>query len=203
MIPTFGEFTVKTFAVNNQPTRILLDTNTGAFEPCIEYIQRRISDLRMMFQDSVAVEDAIQAGDRVVYEIRAHPFCTDNSDMVMGTTQIFPGKIGHEYHMTKGHFHQRDDQPEIYACVQGKGFLQMMTAEGEYISHPWEAGVVSHIPPQFAHRVVNTGSIPLVFVSFYHLAAGHDYRPVEERGLKYRIIERDGQAVEILSGKWS
>lgn len=194
---------MKTFPVNNQPVRIELETRTGEFEPCLEYTQRKVSDLKMMFHDSLAVESTVQAGDPVVYEIRAHPFQTGNSDMVLGTTRIFPGKIGNEYHMTKGHFHERSDQPEVYYCVQGEGFLQMMTADGEYVSHPWRAGVVSHIPPQFAHRVVNTGATPLVFVSIYHTAAGHDYRPVEQRGFKYCIVERDGQAVEVLSPQWS
>jgi glucose-6-phosphate isomerase len=105
--------------------------------------------------------------------------------------------------MTKGHFHEANNQPEIYHCVQGEGFLQMMTLEGEYVSVPWKTDTITHIPPQFAHRVVNTGNIPLVFVASFHVAAGHIYGPIESKGFKYIIVEKDGKPVEMLSPKWA
>jgi len=47
----------------------------------------------------------------------------------------------------------------------------------------------------WAHRVVNTGDKPLVFVASYHLAAGHDYGPVIEKGFKKRLVKENGIAV--------
>jgi glucose-6-phosphate isomerase, archaeal len=188
---------MKQVEVINQPISVQLDSTSGAFTPCLEFVERRVSDLRVMFSDQNAVEEIIAHGDRVVYEIRYYPFVTKNSDMALGTTTIFPGKVGAEYHMTKGHFHAREDQPEIYHCVQGEGFLQMETREGEYRVAAWIPGTITHIPPQYAHRVVNTGKIPLVFVASFHLAAGHDYAAIEQRGFTNIFVEHAGQPIQV------
>jgi glucose-6-phosphate isomerase len=149
----------------------------------------------MMFSDKEAVEQEIALGDRVVYEIRYYPFKTSCSDMGLGVTRIFPGKVGDEYHMTKGHFHAAGDQPEIYFCVRGNGYLLMQTAEGDFQAEHWKPGVITHIPPMWAHRVVNTGDDILFFVASYHLAAGHDYAPIEEHGFAKLVVEREGKPV--------
>ncbi len=194
---------MKNVPVNNYPTSIQLDIHDGKFEPCLELEQRKVSDLAKMFSDKAAIEDILRRGDRLVYEIRYYPFFTSNSDMALGTTIIFPGKVGNEYHMTKGHFHEREDQPEVYHCVQGEGVLQMMTREGEYVSAPWKADTITHIPPQYAHRVVNTGTFPLVFVAVFHVAAGHEYGPIEQRGFRYKVVEKDGKMAEVSNPRWA
>jgi glucose-6-phosphate isomerase, archaeal len=194
---------MKVVPINDLPVSVQLNVPDGSFEPCIETDIRKVSTLAMMFLDQKAVEAEIKAGDPVVYQIRYYPFLTSKSDMALGTTMILPGKVGNEYYMTKGHFHQADNQPEIYHCVQGEGVLQMMTLEGEYIAAPWKKDTITHIPPHYAHRVVNTGSIPLVFVASFHLAAGHIYGPIEKKGFKYIIVEKDGQPTEILNPKWA
>jgi glucose-6-phosphate isomerase len=194
---------MKNVPVNNYPTSVQLDIHDGKFEPCLELEQRKVSDLAKMFSDKAAIEDILRRGDRLVYEIRYYPFFTSNSDMALGTTIIFPGKVGNEYHMTKGHFHEREDQPEVYHCVQGEGVLQMMTREGEYVSAPWKADTITHIPPQYAHRVVNTGTFPLVFVAVFHVAAGHEYGPIEQRGFRYKVVEKDGKMAEVSNPRWA
>lgn len=183
--------------VNDLPVSVQIDITTGEFTPCPELVDRKVSDLARMFYNQEAVRGIIDTGDRLVYQIRYYPFITSRSDMALGTTIIYPGKVGDEYHMTKGHFHESDDQPEIYHCVQGEGFLQLESRDGDYHAVPWKAGTITHIPPQYAHRVINTGSSPLVFVASFHVAAGHNYRLVEQRGFRNVIVERGGKAVEI------
>lgn len=183
--------------VNDLPITVQFDKTTGEFFPNLGKTARKVSDLAMMFYDKAAVEQLIRSGDPLVYEIRHYPFITSKSDMALGTTIIFPGTVGDEYHMTKGHFHQADDQPEIYYCVQGEGFLLMEDREGDFHAIPWRAGTITHIPPAYAHRVVNTGDTPLVFVSAFHVAAGHDYGPVVEHGFKHVIVKRDGKPMQI------
>ncbi|MGA2111657.1 MAG: glucose-6-phosphate isomerase family protein [Anaerolineales bacterium] len=183
---------MKTTEICNTPVSVTLDIQSGIFEPCPEVTQRRVSDLLKMFSDREAAQRIISSGDRLVYEIRYHPFLTSRSDMALGVTRLLPGKVGDEYHMTKGHFHEREDQPEIYYCVNGEGYLLMETAEGDFQAAAWKPGVITHIPPQYAHRVVNTGSGLLVFVASYHLSAGHDYDLVERRGFSQIVVERDG-----------
>lgn len=188
---------MKEALINDLPVTVQIDTRTGDFSPCMEKIDRTVSTLAMMFYDQSAVKALIDSGDPVVYEIRYYPFITSKSDMALGTTMINPGKVGDEYHMTKGHFHASDDQPEIYYCVQGEGVLQMETRDGDYQVAPWKAGTITHIPPHYAHRVINTGSTPLVFVASFHVAAGHDYGQIETQGFKNVIVERNGQPLEI------
>jgi glucose-6-phosphate isomerase len=192
---------MKEMPVNEKPVSVQLDPSTGVFAPCPDVVERKVSDLKMMFADQKAVQEIIAAGDRVVYEIRYYPFITSNSDMALGTTTIFPGKVGNEYHMTKGHFHQADNQPEIYHCLQGEGYLLMESKDGDYQVAPWKPGTITHIPPAYAHRVVNTGSTPLVFVASFHVAAGHDYRSIEERGFKTILVEQDGRPAEVPNPK--
>jgi len=186
---------MKPVEINDLPTSVWLDIKTGMFEPCVEISRRKVSDLAMMFADQEAVQQLIAQGDPVVYDIRYHPFQTSTSDMALGVSTIYPGKVGDEYHMTKGHFHVRMDQPEIYFCVRGTGFLLMESKEGDFQVAEWRPGTITHIPPQYAHRVVNTGPEPLIWVASYHLAAGHDYEPIIARGFAKIVVEKDGQPV--------
>jgi glucose-6-phosphate isomerase len=181
--------------VSDLPISVQFDFATGIFAPATEVAERRMSHLKEMFHDQAAVQEILAAGDRLIYEIRYHPFVTSTSDMALGVTRIFPGKVGDEYHMTKGHFHERTDQPEIYFCVHGEGYLLMETREGDFEAVRWQPGTITHIPPMWAHRVVNTGGDTLFFVASYHLAAGHDYAPVVARGFAQVVIERDGKPV--------
>jgi glucose-6-phosphate isomerase len=194
---------MNTIPINDYPVSIQINLSTGEFNPCMELQDRKLSSLSKMFYDQKAVEEIIKAGDRLVYQIRYYPFITSKSDMALGTTMILPGTIGGEYHMTKGHFHEADNQPEIYHCVTGEGALQMMDINGEYHCAHWTQGTITHIPPQYAHRVINTGKTPLVFVASFHVAAGHVYGPIESKGFKYLWIEKDGKPTEVLSPKWA
>lgn len=194
---------MNTVPINDKPVTVEIDLPTGAFTPCMELQDRKLSSMAQMFYDQDAVKAIMAADDRLVYQIRYYPFITSKSDMALGTTMVLPGKVGNEYHMTKGHFHERDDQPEIYHCVAGEGVLQMMDLEGEYHVAHWKAGTITHIPPQYAHRVINTGTIPLVFIASFHTSAGHVYGPIETKGFKYLWVEKDGKPTEIPSPKWA
>jgi len=188
---------------SDYPTSVQFDFSDGTFEPVKQRTDRHVSDLSMMFHDEQAVEQAIADGDKIVYEIWYHPFETSESDMALGVTRINPGKVGDEFHMTKGHIHERDDQAEIYFCVQGEGYLLLQTLDGEFQAEQWSPGTISHIPPMWAHRVVNTGDDLLVFVASYHLCAGHDYEPVIERGFKKLVLDRGGGVAFVDNERWN
>jgi glucose-6-phosphate isomerase len=186
-----------TLQKEDYPISVEFDFEKGEFAPFQSKAERKVSDLAMMFADSEAAAALVKNGDPLVYEIFYYGFTTSVSDMALGVTRIQPGTIGGEYHMTKGHFHEAHDQPEIYFCVKGEGYLLMETREGEFRADKWMKGTISHIPPMWAHRVVNTGSEPLVFVASYHLAAGHIYEPVVEKGFAKRVIDERGKPVFI------
>lgn len=179
-------------AVSDLPISVQFDFMTGIFTPFVDLSERRMSHLQEMYYDQPVVQEIIASDNRIIYEIRYHPFITACSDMGLGVTRLFPGKVGDEYHMTKGHFHEQVDQPEIYFCVQGQGFLLLETRAGDFEAVPWQPGTITHIPPQWAHRVVNTGTDTLIFVASYHIAAGHDYAPIIARGFAQVVVERNG-----------
>lgn len=185
------------------PVSVQFDFNEGNFVPAQRQVLRHVSDLHMMFEDQAAVAAALAAGDPVVYDIWYQDFKTSKSDMALGVTRIFPGKIGSEYHMTKGHIHERDDQPEIYFCVRGAGYLLLQTVDGEFRAERWTPGTISHIPPMWAHRAVNTGSDLLVFVASYHLSAGHDYSLIERKGFAQMVMEVDGKPTFVPNPRWA
>lgn len=175
------------------PISLNFDTETGIIDPCPKVAPRHLSDLRMMFQDHQAIEKILEVEDRLIYEIRYYPFVTSSSDMALAVTKIFPGVVGQEYHMTKGHKHERPDQAEVYYCVKGEGYLLLDTLEGDFRAIQWKPGVITHIPPKWAHRVVNTGDDVLIFMGVFHLSAGHDYDIVASKGFSYRVISADGK----------
>ncbi len=175
------------------PITLAFDPESGIFDPCPQVTPRYLSDLKMMFKEQQAVDEILKEENRLIYEIRYYPFRTSKSDMALAVTRIFPGNIGGEYHMTKGHKHERDDQPEVYYCVKGEGFLLLDTLEGEFQAIPWRAGTITHIPPMWAHRVINTGTDLLVFIGVFHLSAGHDYEIVAQKGFSYRVYAVDGK----------
>jgi glucose-6-phosphate isomerase, archaeal len=170
-----------------------LDFSSGKVSRFGERTRRKASDMQSMFYDKKAVQEAIQTDDPLIYEFYNTKFITSTSDMAVAVTRIFPGKIGDEYFMSKGHQHQRNDQPEMYICVQGTGYLLLDTMDGEFRAEEWRPGTISHIPPIWAHRAVNIGSNVLVYIGVYHAAAGHDYMVVEKRGFAQVVVEREGK----------
>jgi glucose-6-phosphate isomerase len=109
-----------------------------------------------------------------------------------GTSTLNPGRVGDEYFMTHGHFHSLRDRAELYATVSGVGALLLMGEEGETCSQTMIPGSVHYVPGNVAHRVVNTGSIPLVFLASWPSDAGHDYQKIGVTGFSKRMVARDG-----------
>ena len=87
------------------PEGVAIDGNSGSVEPSTDRYMKRLSDLRGFFRDDAALERAIAAGDPVAYEVI--DYRKPESDLAFGTTIMAPGKVGEEYFMTRGHFHER------------------------------------------------------------------------------------------------
>ena len=43
--------------------------------------------------------------------------------LYFGITYLYPGKVGNEYMMTKGHYHANVDRAEFYWGLEGEGML--------------------------------------------------------------------------------
>lgn len=154
---------------------------------------RRLSDMAGYYSpDHGSTEE-----DRLIYEVYAVPVEEANSELQCSTTVLQPGRVGDEFHMTKGHYHATRDRSEVYLGLSGTGLLLMATEDGRHRVEPIGPGSLSYVPGGWAHRSVNVGVEPLVFFAVYVGDAGHDYATVLERGLPVRIVAANGShAVE-------
>jgi glucose-6-phosphate isomerase, archaeal len=134
--------------------------------------------------------------DTVIYSVHEIPVPTTNSNLMSSTTVIQPGKVGQEYYMTKGHFHNIRDRAEIYIGLSGEGCLVMATEDGQYTVETIRRGTINYVPGGWAHRSVNVGDEPLVFFAVYPGDAGYNYGTIEEEGFPVLVVAgEDGPEV--------
>lgn len=112
-----------------------------------------------------------------------------------GTTEIQPGQVGKEYFMTHGHRHTLRDRAEFYGTAVGTGKLILRNSAGKTWFEDMTPGSLHYIAGEVAHRVVNTGNVPLRFVACWPSDAGHDYEIVRESGFGARVLEVQGSPV--------
>src|SRR5262249_51176858 len=112
-----------------QPFTHMIDLKSGSI-PDSKLIQsRRLSDLKGLFADQAA-EAALLASNPLLYEVfepAQNPAVV--GQLRFGTTILYPGKVGNEYYMTKGHYHALGDRAEVYYGLMGKGCVLMQTPE--------------------------------------------------------------------------
>ena len=169
----------------------------------VKPIQRRVSNMASQFADEAAAKALVEGGDPLLYEFYGLDLPEDDSGVLQfGTTILYPGKVGQEYYMTKGHFHTILDTSEIYYTLSGQGMMLMETPEGEVECKELKAGDALYVPGRWAHRSIKTGSEPLVLSLFYRADAGHDYGTIEEKGYRKLVLEQDGKPVLVDNPKW-
>ena len=153
----------------------------------------RIQDLAGVFAD----EHARQAmpGDLSVYDVEMLATSPAEGDLYVGVTHLYPGKIGHEFFMTRGHFHNRREQGEVYFGLRGSGLLLLQNEQGEARLESVFAGSVHIIPGFTAHRLINTGDDVLSALAVWPTAAGHDYAALAN-GFAIRVVE-ESQTVQV------
>ena len=169
-------------------------------------VTRRMQDLADLFADAPAARELVcTGGDPVVYEVFLDPSegPPHEEQLLYGTTVLYPGQVAGEYFMTKGHFHEHADSPEVYLGLSGEGALLLMDEAGETRSVPMGPGGVGYIPPGAAHRTMNTGRVPFVFFAVWPRRAGHDYERVARRGFSHRLVEQNGVPTLIPNPEWS
>ncbi len=166
-------------------------------------ISRHVSNMVSQYADENAASKLVADGDPVIYEFYGLDLPEKSSDLQFGSTTIYPGKVGDEYYMTKGHFHTILDTAEVYYCLSGKGAMMMETPEGDVSCVDLTPGDALYVPGRWAHRSINTGTEPLVMFFVYRSDAGHDYGTIEEKGYRKLLIEKDGSPVMIDNPKWT
>ena len=113
-------------------------------------------------------------------------------DIFFGTTIIYPGKVGIEYHLTRGHCHRKRNHAETYQAISGHGLVLFEREDGTTTTAELAPGKVTYVAPFWAHRSVNTSGLPLVFLWICSVEASHDYEGLGGRGMRQVVVERRG-----------
>ncbi len=176
------------------PDGVKIDPATGAMSPNTGTYTKRLSEFRGVYRDDKALDDLINTqGDVTTYTVVEYR--APDADIFFGTTTMAPGTVGDEYFMTRGHFHARRDRGEIYYTQSGEGLLLLQSRDGETRTIAMTPGTCAFIPPDWAHRSINIGNKPLVFVWCCNQDAGHDYGEIMSKGMGQIVVARDGAAV--------
>ncbi|HEY0789611.1 MAG TPA: glucose-6-phosphate isomerase family protein [Chthoniobacterales bacterium] len=175
------------------PSSIAFAADTGVIPQATAHYEKRLSDLRGLFLDPDALERRIQEEhDPICYENYAFNQNQAEGDVFFGTTIIYPGKVGSEYHLTRGHYHRKRNHAETYQALSGNGLVLFEQEDGTTGVAELAPGKVTYVPPFWAHRSVNTSDVPLVFLWTCSVEAGHDYEGLGRRGMRQVVVERNG-----------
>lgn len=156
---------------------------------------RRLSDLRGIFADQEAYEQALAQDDPIIYTVHSIETASGDGALHYGIGTLMPGRIGDEYYMTKGHLHSWRPAAEVYIGLRGSGLMLLEHEEtGESAALPLERDGVVYVPGHTAHRTINTGAEPLTYIGVYPARAGHDYGAIAERNFRKVVVAREGRA---------
>ena len=166
--------------------------------------RRYVSNMVSQFNDRAAAEEIVKNGDQLLYEFyELDQIPETDGDLRFGTSILYPGKVGDEYFMTKGHFHTILATAEVYYTLSGHGAMMMETPEGEVRLVEMKPCEAVYVPPRWAHRTINTGDVPMVSFFVFRSDAGHDYGTIEQKGYRKLVVERDGKPTMIDNPRWN
>jgi glucose-6-phosphate isomerase len=156
----------------------MIDFASGVIDgPGIVTARRTLADLGGLFADQAAL--AALDPNTVVYETHGYPEPESGSPALLAaTTVLYPGRVGREAFMTRGHFHVDPTRGESCFTLRGSGLVLLRDRSGAEQRIAMEPGSLAMIEGRFAHRVANVGDEPLVFLVTWLSDCGHDYAEV-------------------------
>jgi glucose-6-phosphate isomerase len=175
----------------------------GGLSKKAQSTKRRLSQMKDMYADIAAFDQAVAKGDPLVYEFYELGTPENSGDLAFGTSIVYPGKVGSEYFMTKGHFHTILETAEVYYTLSGEGCMLLENPEGDVALQPMIPGHALYVPKRYAHRSINTGKAPLVSFFVFRADAGHNYATIETKGYRKLVVEGpDGKPMMADNPKW-
>ena len=155
--------------------------------------KKYMHQLEGVFADNEAFDKTDQ--QQLVYEVQAYMPVEEGKEggLFWGNSLIYPGKVGDEYFMTRGHFHENKDTGEYYWCIKGKGALILMDIDRNCRFELMVPGSLHYIPGNVAHRVANIGENILFFNACWPSNAGHNYNSIAKEGFSARLFEVDNK----------
>jgi len=175
-----------------KPQNSIINFDDFSLTPKGDLIKRRLKDMSFMYQNQEAVKKLIDENP-LIYEFYNVEIPEEKGHLQHCLTVLYPGKIGKEYYMTKGHFHSIKNTAEVYITFSGEGRILMQNTDDETEILKINKGVMSYIPPYYAHRTINVGKEPLVFCGVYPGDAGHEYGIIEKKGMAELIVEENDE----------
>ncbi|MDI6773389.1 MAG: glucose-6-phosphate isomerase [bacterium] len=175
-----------------EPFSSRVDLREGLVGTVAHRLSRRLSDLRGLFLDEQARAEMVALGDPLVYEVFVAPAPESEGHLCHGVTVLHPGRVGDEYFMTKGHYHQKSGTAEVYYGLAGTGLMILQTRWGVWRTVDIAPGTVVYVPPHWGHRSINTGEVPLVLLYAFPGDAGHDYGTIESTGFARLVVADNG-----------
>ena len=169
------------------------DFSSAREDAMIESGVKKLKDLRDKFFNCDGVKD-----DLVLYEVR-----TEGGDpeipgsLRYGLTTLMPVTVNGECAFTRGHWHEDETVEEIYMGLSGTGLLMYMDHNGSCWCEKVSPGSVHHIAGSLAHRLINTGDVPMKVKAVWNPCAGHNYDAVEAMPFPYRVF-KDEEGVKII-----
>ena len=179
-----------------EPFGVQFDLVEGVMQNPESCIARRASDMRGYYADPSALETLIAAAsDPVHYETFESAVPEEYGQVKFCISKLYPGVVGDECFMTKGHYHAVLATGEVYLCLRGEGLMMMKTSDGTCRLEPFAPGRLVYVPPCWAHRSINTGKEPLVSLCLYPGDAGHNYGDIRSSGFPRRVYRKDGRVI--------
>lgn len=165
----------------------------------VESLKRYATNLKGIFADEEKLTSLIDSSNPLIYEFYDLGVEEKPGNLAYGTSIVYPGVVGREFYMTKGHFHTVLDTAEVYLCLSGHGLMVMENPEGETEIQELTAGEAVLVPGRYAHRSVNiSDSEPLVTFFTFAADAGHDYGTIEQKGFRKLVLRTDDEMYEVV-----
>jgi glucose-6-phosphate isomerase, archaeal len=169
-----------------------LDLDRGVIEGGA-FASRHLSDLNGSFADQVAYDAMRSQGDPLLYSVSSLEPAHGDGQLHYGLGVLMPGKVGDEYFLTRGHLHTWRVAAEVYIGLRGSGCMLLQDEEtGESRLEPLHSQSIVYVPGFTAHRTINTGAEPLIYIGVYPAQAGHDYAPIAKENFRMIVVDRNG-----------
>jgi len=179
-----------------EPFGVQLDLVEGVMRDPEDHIVRNASEMRGYYADERALERLIASADNPIhYETFESLVPEEYGHVRFCISKLYPGVVGDECFMTKGHYHTVLETGEIYLCLAGQGLMMMKLSNGRCRWEEFAPGRLVYVPPYWAHRSVNTGDAPLISLCVYPGDAGHNYGDIKTDGFPKRVYFRKGRVV--------
>ena len=149
---------------------------------------KKLKDIQNLFKNTDGVDK-----ETVLYDVQ-----TDDGDpnipgsLSYGLTTVYPVRVNGECAFTRGHWHMDETVEEVYEGEAGEGLLMYMNHNGKTWCEKIFPGSVHHIKGDLAHRLINTGDVPLKVRAVWNPCAGHNYALTEQHPFAFRVFVEDG-----------